>query len=62
MLPHILNILTMMRYHSEVIMNIQFQYKLTGESVMRHSHKKHTCADKVTLIVSLIALVFLLVK
>lgn len=43
-------------------MNIQFQHKLTGESVMRHSRKKHTCADKVTLIVSLIALVFLLVK
>lgn len=43
-------------------MNIQFQHKLTGESVMRHSHKKHICADKVTLIVSLIVLVFLLVK
>lgn len=43
-------------------MNIQFQHKLTGESVMRHSNKKHTCADKVTLIVSLIALAILIIK
>lgn len=43
-------------------MNIQFQHKLTGESVMRHSHKKYTCADKVTLIVSLIGLAFLIIK
>lgn len=43
-------------------MNIQFQHKLTGESVIRHSRKKHTCADKVALVVSLIALVFLIIK
>lgn len=29
---------------------------------MRHSHKKHIRADKVTLIVSLIALAFLMIK
>lgn len=43
-------------------MHIQFQHKLTGDAVMRHSHKKHTRADKVTLIVSLIALVILIIK
>lgn len=43
-------------------MNIEFKYKLTGESVMRYSRKKHTCADKVTLIVSLLALIFLIAR
>lgn len=43
-------------------MNIQFQHKLTGESVMRHSRKKHTCADKVALIISLIALALIIIK
>lgn len=43
-------------------MNMEFKYKLTGESVMRYSHKKHTRADKAALIISLLALAALIIK